>query len=159
MVCASPSLRAVRTTELSRVEHQIWDAWRRTTDAVNARIESDVLASSGLSAPDFEVLYRLNEIGKGTLAQHEIRRALGWEKSRLSRHLTRMEERGLLLRNGARVGGAGAVGVSITTEGRKALRAAKPLHGEAVRRHFLDTLSRAERTQLIRLLGKLDDES
>lgn len=116
-----------------------------------------MLAASGLSAPDYEVLFRLSELGKGALAQHEIRRALGWEKSRLSRHLTRMEERGLLLRKGARVGGAGAVEVTITTEGRKALRVARPLHGEAVRRHFLASLSRADRSVLLRMLAKLDE--
>jgi DNA-binding MarR family transcriptional regulator len=125
---------------------------------VNARIESDVLAASGLSAPDFEVLFRLSELGNGALHQHEIRRALGWEKSRLSRHLTRMEERGLLLRKGARTGGVGAVEVSITPEGRKALRAAKPLHGDAVRRHFLEKLARADRTLLVRLLAELESD-
>jgi len=148
----------VRATELSKVEHQIWDAWRRTTDSVNARIESDLLAASGLSAPDFEVLFRLSELGKGALHQHEIRRALGWEKSRLSRHLTRMEERGLVLRKGARVSGSGAVEVSITVEGRKVLRAAKPHHGDAIRRHFLEALSRADRAVLVRVLSKLDED-
>ena len=53
---------------------------------------------SGLTATDYEILAVLSEHPAGRMPAQELCSLLQWEKSRLSHHLTRMVERGLVTR-------------------------------------------------------------
>ena len=46
---------------------------------------------TGLSEGDYGVLDRLALLGNGNLRQQELADSMDWDKSRLSHHLTRME--------------------------------------------------------------------
>jgi DNA-binding MarR family transcriptional regulator len=63
-----------------------------------------------------------------------------WSKSRLSHHLTRMQQRGLVTREDCPEDGRGAV-VVLTDGGLRAIQAAAPDHVASVRRHLIDLLS------------------
>ncbi len=63
-----------------------------------------------------------------------------WSSSRLSHHVARMEQRGLIERNHSDHDGRGAV-IELTTEGLWAIWDAAPEHARSVRRHFIDLLS------------------
>lgn len=63
-----------------------------------------------------------------------------WSKSRLSRHISRMEQRGLVAREECENDARGAV-VVLTQDGLRTIEEAAPLHVESVRRHFVDHLS------------------
>src|SRR5450755_2022722 len=71
-----------------------------------ARLNRSLLEESGLSGADFEVLVTLSDAPGKRMRAVELGRALGWEKSRLSHQVTRMEARGLVWReecmNGSR---------------------------------------------------------
>ena len=73
----------------------------------------------------------------------ELARTLGLEKSRLSHHLNRMAERGLVVKRPAPGDKRGAV-VDLTAAGRRLHRQALPGHRERVRRLFSDHVTRAE---------------
>jgi DNA-binding MarR family transcriptional regulator len=141
---------------------RFWSTWRRATEAVASSIEREVHAGSGLSAADYEVLFALVESGGGTLPQRSIRDLLGWEKSRTSIHLTRMERRGLVVRTGDRKGGAGRVQVTVTRDARRLLSRARPLHATSVRSRLVSELTPVERTllerMLVRIMARADQE-
>ena len=107
----------------------------RLTGALSRQLASD----SQLSYQDYLVLIGLTESEEGRLRLFELGRNLGWEKSRLSHHIARMAERGLVTKDRCGSDRRGAY-VVVTTAGRKAIEAAAPGHVEAVRRLFIDRL-------------------
>ncbi|MGW4595905.1 MarR family winged helix-turn-helix transcriptional regulator [Streptomyces sp. NPDC004457] len=94
----------------------------------------------GLSATDYTVLAELTRAPDDHLRVMELAKVLGWEKSRVSHHLSRMVKRGLVTREDCADDGRGAY-VAVTAAGRAAIEAAAPRHVEDVRRLFLDHLT------------------
>lgn len=74
-----------------------WDSYQRMRARLSARIARELTAASGLSEADYEILGALTHedrpVRPVTLGQ-----CLGWEKSRLSHQLRRMEQRALIVR-------------------------------------------------------------
>ena len=68
---------------------------------------------------------------------------IGWDRSRLSHHLRRMEQRGLVVREECSEDARGTM-VRLTDAGRRAIEGAAPQHVENVRRYFFETLSKQE---------------
>src|SRR6478609_3738656 len=130
----------------------LWDAWIAATDAL-AQVAADVARETGVSEPDLLVLTRLRDLGDGRLRQSQLAAATGWHRSRLSHHLRRMEERGLVTRAEA----PGGVDVSTTTMGRAALTRARPVHADAVRRHLVELLPARDRERLLAMLHRITD--
>ena len=142
------------TQLLSDDETRLWHAWKRAGEAVMAGVERDIVATTGLSGADYGVLSRLVDLGLGKLRQQELANLMGWDKSRLSHQLTRMEARSLVTRQTAKADG---VTVTLTTEGRKALALARPVHAESIRRRLLAKLAPAQRAVLGVICGVLKD--
>ena len=88
---------------------------------------------AGLSGSDFGVLSRLAHIGKGEMRQQDLARAMGWDKSRLSHQLTRMQERELIERHDS---GNRMVLIKLTKLGENSLAAARPIHAGSARRNY-----------------------
>jgi DNA-binding MarR family transcriptional regulator len=96
--------------------------------------------SEGLSYQDYLVLADLSDRPDGQARLNELGRRLGWEKSRISHHVTRMEQRGLVERVKCPTDQRGWF-VAATDAGREAIRQAAPAHVHLVRRHFIDLLT------------------
>ncbi|MFI6713176.1 MarR family winged helix-turn-helix transcriptional regulator [Nonomuraea sp. NPDC050478] len=135
-------------------EERAWRALRRMMIAVQSRTAHD-LAAIGLSDPDYEVLSTLSERPGRTSTLHEQAAKMGWSRSRLSRHATRMEARGLLRREPDPADGRGCYLV-LTERGLETLEDAAPAHLESVRRHVIDRLSPADLSALEAIARKLD---
>lgn len=125
-------------------------AWRGLV-TMRARLDASMRRSlqerSGLSDADYGVLVHLSEAPRGRLRPYELAAALGWEKSRLSHQLRRMEGRGLVERAACTTDRRGAEAV-ITRAGRAAIRAAAPQHAADVRAWFVDPLTTAQLDEL-----------
>ncbi len=102
-----------------------------------------VAAESSLSGADYVVLVALTDEPEGRLRQHELALKLGWDKTRLSHHLSRMVDRGLVDKQPCPSDRRGFF-THITQEGRRAIGRAAPGHVAAVRRLFIDLLSAEE---------------
>ena len=63
-----------------------------------------------------------------------------WSQSRLSHHISRMEQRGLVAREECESDGRGSV-IALTEHGLHTLQKAAPEHVMSVRRHVIDLLS------------------
>ena len=136
------------TERLSPEELAVWHAWKVSAEQIRQRIAHDITAATGLSDPDYAVLSRLADSGGGQLRQQDLADSMGWDKSRLSHHLTRMQQRGLAERQPA----GAAVTVRITPAGRAVLAEAVPVHAAAVRRYLLNRLTPAQHQAILRLL-------
>ncbi|MFD0585114.1 MarR family winged helix-turn-helix transcriptional regulator [Dactylosporangium darangshiense] len=75
-----------------------------------------------------------------------------WSKSRLSHHVTRMQQRGLVTRQECPSDGRGAF-IVLTDLGMETLRAAAPGHVAAVRAHFIDLMT----DEQVRVLGEVTE--
>ena len=119
------------------------------------RVGRDISRATGLSGPEFGVLSRLAAFGQGEMRQQELAIVMGWEKSRLSHQLSRMEKRKLVER---RAGDERATVVTLTRTGREKLESALPVRAESVRRNLLSRLSAEQIETIIRVSNLLDDE-
>lgn len=140
---------------LSPRELRIWHAFVSMGEDVLERVGRDIAQATGLSGPEFGVLSRLAAYGRGELRQQELATVMGWEKSRLSHQLSRMEERKLLER---RTGEGRSTLVSLTKLGRERLGVALPIRAESVRRNLLSRLTPEQIDTIIRISNLLGDE-
>ena len=145
------SIGAVRW--LNADEERAWRAFLRIMVAVQTGTARD-LAAIGLSEPDYEVLSTLSERPGHTSTLREQAGKMGWSRSRLSRHATRMEARGLLRRAPDPTDGRGCL-LMLTAEGLDILENAAPAHVESVRRHFIDRLIPADLATIEEIAGRL----
>ncbi|GLY40116.1 MarR family transcriptional regulator [Amycolatopsis sp. NBRC 101858] len=128
--------RVLPTTE----ELRVWRGFIETTEAVRAELGARLQAECGLSPGDYAVLLALSEAEGQRLRSSQLADDIGWERSRLSHHLGRMEKRGLIRREECRTDNRGAE-VVLTTEGSAAFRGATVPHLTAVRELFVDALT------------------
>jgi len=113
---------------------------------------------SGLTQPEYDVLYLLASFADEPLRSGEIATMLAWEKSRVSHQLARMETSGLIVRESTEDDGR-ATWVRLTEEGLRRIAAAREGHVDAIRQWFTDHVTPEEQQVLtevsIRLLGLL----
>jgi DNA-binding MarR family transcriptional regulator len=123
-------------------EQRAWvallDLWRQ----LGAGLEQQ-LAGSDVSGADYQVLAPLSGAPGGRMRPRDLAAAMGWDSSRLSHHLRRMERRGLVAREQHPNDGRGAV-IFLTEAGHHAIEHAAPGHVEWVRTHFIELLSAEE---------------
>jgi DNA-binding MarR family transcriptional regulator len=125
---------------LNEREARAWRGFLRLYNEVRASTSRQLQRDAGLSEADYEVLVNLSEAPAETMRAFELGRATRWEKSRLSHHLTRMEQRGLVERVKCPTDSRGS-NVVLTAAGRAAIDAAAPRHVEHVRSVFVDVLT------------------
>jgi DNA-binding MarR family transcriptional regulator len=128
---------------LDEQEERAWRALQFMQMRLEGELARQLAADSGLSYPDYVVLVALTDRPDGRMRLFELAGVLGWEKSRLSHHVARMAGRGLVKKEKCDADRRGAF-VVVTTRGRKVFEAAAPGHVAAVRRLFVDRLTRAQ---------------
>jgi DNA-binding MarR family transcriptional regulator len=125
---------------LDPAEDRAWRGYRRMRALLDLQINRDLARDAGLSEPDYDVLSNLSETEGYRWRLSDLAARMLWSKSRLSHHLTRMQQRGLVTREDCPEDGRGAV-VVLTQGGLGAIQAAAPDHVASVRRHLIDLLS------------------
>ena len=121
---------------------------------LDAALARRLAEDSGLSYPDYVVLVALTDQPDGRLRLYELGAFLGWEKSRLSHHVARMADRGLVTKEQCPTDRRGTF-VAITRKGRREIEAAAPGHVRAVRDLFIDRLDRDELQAVARVAEKV----
>ncbi|HEY7007887.1 MAG TPA: MarR family transcriptional regulator, partial [Jatrophihabitantaceae bacterium] len=79
-------------------EQRAWRAYRRMSLLVDSAVARELARDSGLSMPDYQVLSTLSEAEDHRRRLTELAFRMQWSASRLSHHVTRMEQRGLVTR-------------------------------------------------------------
>ncbi len=128
---------------LTHTEDRAWRGYRRMRGLLDLRLARDLAGDSGLSEPDYDVLSTLGETVGNRMRLTELAAHMLWSNSRLSHHIARMEQRGLVSKDPCADDGRGSL-VTLTPAGLAAIEAAAPRHVASVREHFIDLLSEDE---------------
>ncbi len=127
---------------LNAREGRAWRAFIHAHDQIEVHLNRR-LQESGLSGADYSVLAALSALDGGRMPAHALCEALGWEKSRLSHQVRRMQKDGLISRE-PNPDDARSTIVCLLPAGRAAIEKAAPGHVADVRRNFIDLLTPAE---------------
>lgn len=133
---------------LTEAEDQAWRGLHQMNRALDHALSRRLGDDSGLSMADYELLVPLSEATDRRLRARDLGHLVQWEKSRLSKHVSRMEQRGLVSRQECSSDARGSF-ICLTEAGWVAIAAAAPDHVEAVRQYFLDLLD-AEQLRMFR---------
>lgn len=139
---------------LDKREARLWQSYCDTHRELMRALEARLISNSGLSGADYALLHPLSEAEDGVLRTRDLGRSVGWERSRLSHQVSRMEKRGLVCREECTSDARGSM-VRLTALGRKAIDAAAPDHVDAVRAYFFNRLTTQEQSQLTMLLERI----
>src|SRR3954452_14977865 len=123
-------------------EDRAWSAFIHAHQQLEAQL-SRRLQLSGLSGADYEVLAVLSALDRDRMPAHDLCKALGWEKSRLSHQVRRMQTDGLISRE-PNPKDARSTLVCLLPAGLAAIEKAAPRHVEDVRRNFIGLFPPAE---------------
>jgi DNA-binding MarR family transcriptional regulator len=134
---------------LNAREDRAWRAFMHAHHQLVAHLNRG-LQESGLSGADYEVLAVLSALDGDRMPARDLGNALGWEKSRLSHQVRRMQKDGLISRE-LNPDDARSTMVCLLQAGRAAIEKAAPEHVEDVRRNFIDLLTPAELDMLAAL--------
>ncbi|TXN30596.1 MarR family winged helix-turn-helix transcriptional regulator [Lacisediminihabitans profunda] len=128
--------------KMSSFELDTWESLHTVVEKLKREVGRDLWANAELSDTEFTVLahLRLNPEGvrPGACAQ-----AIGWDSSRLSHQLRRLEKRGLVQRQADAHDGRAAVLV-VTDVGQEVYRKAIGPHLRSARKWFAAALSPAQ---------------
>ncbi|MET8280403.1 MarR family transcriptional regulator [Micromonospora sp. NPDC005174] len=139
MVDATPERR--RGRQLPTMEElRIWRNFVETTEILTSRVGSRLQVDSSLSSGDYAVLLALTEAPESRMRSSALAAHIGWERSRLSHHLGRMERRGLIRREECATVPRGSQ-VLLTPVGAEAFQRATFGHLRTIRELFVDALT------------------
>jgi DNA-binding MarR family transcriptional regulator len=132
-----------QTAQDERLTERELAVWRELLDTTSElrRLLSAELQQVELSPGDYAVLLALTEADGNALRSSELADAIDWERSRLSHHLGRMENRGAI--------------VVLTADGLDAIRRASGPHLRAVKRLFADALEPEQIDNLAEALASI----
>lgn len=109
--------------------------YHRLEYEMNRQLQTD----SGVSLGDYTVMNSISQAPQGRTQLTALATVIGWERSRLSHHLVRMERRGLVQRIPSATDRR-STDVELSAAGWNLLREAAPLHAEWVRQAFFEDL-------------------
>ncbi|HMR49566.1 MAG TPA: MarR family transcriptional regulator [Arachnia sp.] len=124
----------------SRRELAVWRAYFETSQELHRLVGARLQADSGLSNPDYAVMVTLSEAVQRTMRSSDLAAHIGWDRSRLSHHLGRMEKRGLIRRERCADDSRGAL-IVLTDDGLQLYRRCSVPHLCDIRELFVDALT------------------
>jgi DNA-binding MarR family transcriptional regulator len=145
-----------RPPRLDERQRRRWKAYRDLYEALSAVLQEQLLRDAGLSGSEYAVLAELSHSPEGVRRARELCAELGWDRSRLSHLVRRMEQRGLVVREECSEDARGSM-VRLTDSGKTAVDAAAPEHSEAIRRYFFNLLTNGELNTLPVVFDRLLD--
>lgn len=147
------------TRWLNEDEQRMWRRYRDVNQLLELAIERQLQRDAAMSQSDYSVLVCLSEANEKGLRARELGAALGWDRSRVSHQVRRMEGRGLVAKGTCVEDGRGTV-VALTADGADAIAEVAPKHVEKVRELFIDIVSEDEVRALTdvyeRIIARID---
>ena len=125
-------------------------AWRNYIEATTLLLDAldrQLQRDAGMPHGYYEILVRLSERPERTMRMSELAEATRSSRSRLSHAVSRLEERGWIVRRDCETDRRGQL-AGLTPAGLAALERAAPGHVAEVRKHVIDRLSPDQVTQL-----------
>jgi DNA-binding MarR family transcriptional regulator len=133
-------------SEVSEVTAEEWQVWRTfytMRRQLDRALEIQLQADAGISSADYEILLAVFDSPQKRLRSRDLAEVIGWEKSRISHQVSRMETRGLVERTECEDDLRGTW-IGITADGRRTALGAMRKHRQVIREIFFDVLDAPE---------------
>ena len=131
-----------------------WEKLQSVTEHLRRETGRSLTQQANLSQPEFTVLAHLAPAADG-MRPSACARAIGWDTSRLSHQLRRLERRGYVLRSSGGAADGRATVVRLSDEGRRTYRRALGPHLRAAEHWFGAALSEEQLVALSDVLEAL----
>lgn len=132
---------------LSPAEQRAWRTHLALHKLLMHRLDRE-LQEHSLSLNDYEILVNLSESPERRMRMSDLADATIQSRSRLSHQISRMETKGLVMREGCPDDRRGTFAV-LTDEGWATIQRAAPVHVTGVREHFVDRLTDDQLEELV----------
>jgi DNA-binding MarR family transcriptional regulator len=140
--------------DISAAEWDVWRSFYRMRRQLDHALESRLQRNADISGAEYDILFALSEAPSRQLRARELGASLGWEKSRLSHQVTRMEKRGLVERTECDTDARGTW-IGVTDAGGLAILGAMRDHAANIRTYFLDVATPDELRALSALSSRV----
>jgi DNA-binding MarR family transcriptional regulator len=144
---------SARAPELSVEQFEAWRAFLRAQAELIRTLDRELETEQGLPITFFDVLVQLSQAG-GRLRMSELADAVLLSRSGVTRLVDRMVRDGLVRREACPTDRR-SMYAALTTEGKRALARARPVHLRGVAEHFGRHLSDEEAKMLAAALGRM----
>lgn len=122
---------------------RVWENLVTTMEVLKREVGRDLRDAAELSEAEFTVVAHLVRAG-APMRPSDCARSIGWESSRLSHQLGRLERRGLVRRAAGDPADARTSSIELTGAGRRTYRTAIGPHLRAAERWFGSALTDAQ---------------
>lgn len=135
---------------MKELDSKAWRAFHKIGNSLLPHLSRQITNHSGITGAEYVVLVALSELITPNVNLNRLALGLGWETSRMSHQLSRMEENGLV-KKARNVEDSRCFDVSITAKGRKIAESAIPLQSKEINHCFRDVLSKEQMISLIEI--------
>ena len=132
------------------LDSKAWRAFHKIGTSLLPHLGRQITNHSGISGTEYVVLVALSELPVPAVNLNRLATGLGWEISRMSHQVSRMDEAGLVKKT-KNLEDSRCFDVSITAKGRKIAEAAIPLQSQEINHCFSQVLSQAQMKSLIEI--------
>ena len=120
---------------MKELDSKSWRAFHKIGTSLLPHLSRQITNHSGISAAEYVVLVALSESKEPSMNLNRLSRVLGWEISRMSHQVSRMEDVGLVKKT-KNLDDSRCFDLSITSKGRKIAEAAIPLQSKEINHCF-----------------------
>lgn len=135
---------------MKELDSKAWRAFHKIGTSLLPHLGRQITNHSGISGAEYVVLVALSESTFPHMNLNRLARVLGWEISRMSHQISRMEDAGLVKKTKS-LDDSRCFDVSITARGRKIAVSAIPLQSKEINHCFSDVLTQAQLKTLIEI--------
>ncbi len=132
------------------LDSKAWRAFHKIGTSLLPHLGRQVSNHSGISGAEYVVLVALSELLVPSVNLNRLATGLGWEISRMSHQVSRMDEAGLVKKT-KNLEDSRCFDVSITAKGRKIAEGAIPLQSKEINHCFSQVLTQAQMKSLIEI--------
>jgi DNA-binding MarR family transcriptional regulator len=135
---------------MKELDSKAWRAFHKIGTSLLPHLSRQITNHSGITGAEYVVLVALSELSAPSINLNQLAAGLGWEISRMSHQVSRMDEAGLVKKT-KNPEDSRCFDVSITSKGRKMAEAAIPLQSKEINHCFSEVLTQAQMKSLIEI--------
>lgn len=143
-------------TTLTEEDQATWRSYLMAARMLFAEIDRSLEEVSGLSLPDYTLLFRLRDAGEDGLRMSELADSAVFSRSRISHAINRLEKQGWVERRSCPTDRRGSFAV-LSAEGRAKLEEADPVHTRVIKEHLLDTIAPGDHEAFRRVTDRIGE--
>ena len=135
---------------MKELDSEAWRAFHKIGTRLLPHLGRQITNHSGITSSEYVVLMALSELPKASVNLNRLAIGLGWETSRMSHQITRMQESGLVKKIQSE-SDARCFDVSITPAGRRIAEKSVPLQSLEINHCFSEVLTNKQKEALIEI--------